>query len=269
MPAPDHYTGGYSAQLLEGFGRRTAAREAAFLLPHLRPGMTVLDCGCGPGALTVDLAEAVAPGAVTGIDIEETQFARARQRASECGATNVTFQCANLYDLPFDDAAFDAVFAHAVLYHLHEPNRALAEIRRVLKPGGVAGLRDADSGGDFWHPTSAEFERALALAARVMRHRGGNPHFGRVQRAALRAAGFQYIQVSASYDYYGNDAQASRFATYWADHFLVEHRELILGAGWSTGEELDALCAVVKAWATHPDAFFARCRCEAVGRKPG
>lgn len=266
--ATDLYTGGYSAHLLQGFARRSAAREAAFFLPHLRAGMKLLDCGCGPGALSVDLAQVVAPGDVVGIDIEESQFELARQRAAERGVGNVMFQRASLYELPFPNASFDAVFAHAVLYHLREPVRALAEIRRVLKHGGVVGVRDADSGGDFWHPVNPDLERTLALSADVMRHHGGNPCFGRLQRAALREAGFGSILVSASYDYYGNDGQAPRFADYWADHFLVEHRALVLKEGWTPADELDAMRAAVREWGRHSDAFFARCRCEAVGFNP-
>lgn len=61
-PARETYTHGYSNEALQLFGSRTAAVDASFLVPHLSPGMAVLDCGCGPGLITVDLAEIVAPG---------------------------------------------------------------------------------------------------------------------------------------------------------------------------------------------------------------
>ena len=66
----ERYTLGYSSQTVQRLQKRTAAKEAGFLLPHLSPSMRLLDCGCGPGSITAGLAEAVAPGQVVGVDIE-------------------------------------------------------------------------------------------------------------------------------------------------------------------------------------------------------
>jgi SAM-dependent methyltransferase len=272
-PPPDHeaaraeYSGGYSEALLRSFGRRGVAREAAFFTPHLRPGMRLLDVGCGPGAIAVDLAALVAPGEVVGVDLEPGQFAAGRARARERGRANVRFQAGDAYRLPFADATFDAAFAHAVLYHLREPGRALAEIRRVLKPGGVVGLRDADDGGNIGAPSNPELERAWALIDRIFAHHGGQAHFGRRQRAALRELGFVRVVASASYDCYGTPEATRAFAAFWA-HFLGDqHAALALSQGWADRAELDRLCAAFRAWGEHPDAFYARARCEAVGWK--
>src|SRR6187402_1236522 len=64
---------------------RTATHDAAFLLPHLRPGMALLDVGCGPGSITVGLAEAVAPGSVTGVDLQAAQVEQSRALAVRLG----------------------------------------------------------------------------------------------------------------------------------------------------------------------------------------
>src|SRR5215467_1957963 len=82
---------------------RTAAQWVGFFLPHLRPGMSLLDCGCGGGAITLDLAQIVAPGQVVGIDTDASQLELARTLAAERGATNVRFESASVYDLPFPD----------------------------------------------------------------------------------------------------------------------------------------------------------------------
>ena len=103
------------AETIRYLQRRGMAREAAFFLPYIRPGMTLLDCGCGPGSITLELAEALAPGEVLGIDRDSSRIEIATRLASERGVANVRFQTADVLELPFPDARFDAVFAHAVL----------------------------------------------------------------------------------------------------------------------------------------------------------
>jgi ubiquinone/menaquinone biosynthesis C-methylase UbiE len=93
---------------------RSADRQAGFILPHLRVGMRLLDCGYGPGSITVDLAAAIAPGQVEGIDIGSTQIAAARARAIERRITNVHFPVADIYTQPFPTGSFDVVFANTV-----------------------------------------------------------------------------------------------------------------------------------------------------------
>lgn len=124
--------------------KRSAEVEAAFVLRHLKPGLDILDCGCGPGTITIGLAQAVSPGRVTGLDMETAQIERARELAAKCSLTNIHFRVGNIYELPFPDASFDVVLANAVLEHLREPLQALAEIYRVLKMGGMIAVRDAD-----------------------------------------------------------------------------------------------------------------------------
>src|SRR5215471_19140310 len=92
--------------------RRTAATSAAFFLPHLRAGMRLLDCGCGPGSITVGLAAEVSPGETIGLDLQEAQLDRARQVAADQSLSNVRFEIGSVYDLPFADASFDVAFAH-------------------------------------------------------------------------------------------------------------------------------------------------------------
>ena len=91
------YDGAHTKQAVSG---RTAGVQGAFFLPYLHPGMTVLDCGCGPGTITIGLAEAVAPGEAVGVDLEASQIDLARAKALERGIPHLRFETGNVYDLP-------------------------------------------------------------------------------------------------------------------------------------------------------------------------
>src|SRR5437016_1460749 len=140
------YTYGHSAVVVGVHARRTAASEAAFFLPCLRPGMRLLDVGCGPGSITVGLARAVAPGEVVGVDLAPDVLDAARTLAAEQDLSALRFEAGRAEALPFPDASFDAVFAHTLLEHVPDATPVLREMRRVLRPGGLLGGRDADWG---------------------------------------------------------------------------------------------------------------------------
>ena len=101
------------------------------------PGQRLLDVGCGPGTVTIDLAARVAPGEVVGLDRSAVVVEmRTRGRGRRPAPCNVTFEAGDVYALPYDDDAFDVVHAHQVLQHLTDPVAALREMRRVTRPGG-------------------------------------------------------------------------------------------------------------------------------------
>jgi ubiquinone/menaquinone biosynthesis C-methylase UbiE len=179
--------------------QRTAEDHARFFLPYLAHGSRLLDAGCGPGTITLGLARRVAPGQVIGIDIEDSQFAGSQEQAKR-ESLNVEFRKADICQLPFEDESFDAVFSHAVLQHLRDPLAALAELRRVLKPGGVIGIGALDMGGIL---IDAESEGpAQGLAAYIAdRAKGeGDPYVGRKLARLLRKASFKVEQMTPCYE---------------------------------------------------------------------
>src|SRR5216110_3547151 len=95
----EKYTHGHAPATVRQHGRRTAEEAAAFLLPELRPGMRLLDVGCGPGSITRGLAERVAPGEVIGIDLSRETLAAARDEAVARGVTNLRYEEASVYQL--------------------------------------------------------------------------------------------------------------------------------------------------------------------------
>jgi len=152
--------------------RRTAAHNAAFFLPHLKRGMKLLDAGCGPGSITIGLAEAVAPAETIGIDASPDAIEEARALAGSKHAKNVRFEVADVCALPFEDATFDAAFSHAVMQHLRDPLAALREIRRVLKPGGRFAAFDVISSGGELHfpvPWARTAEASFLMSAGATR----------------------------------------------------------------------------------------------------
>lgn len=199
VPRPDTYTHGYRATAKQ-MADRTSESHARFFLHYLTRGMKLLDCGCGPGTITAGLARAVDPGQAVGVDIGDSEIEKAKAHAAHEGVKNASFRTASAYDLPFPDGTFDAVFSHAMLEHVREPDRAVREMHRVLKTGGVIGLRGTIVSKHIWHPGAPVVDEAYALWANVWRHNGGHPEYGLEQPEALRNAGFAEIKVSASFD---------------------------------------------------------------------
>jgi ubiquinone/menaquinone biosynthesis C-methylase UbiE len=243
---------------------RTAAKEGAFFLPYLRPGMRVLDVGCGPGSITLGLAEAVAPGEVVGVDFQPSQVAQAQAVSAARGLMNTRFEVADVYRLPFPDGSFDAVFAHVVLMHLREPIRALAEMRRVLRPGGIAGVRDSDFGGRIHAPATPLLEQWYALIVRIRQHNGGDPFMGRHHRRLLLEAGFVRAEASVSVWSAGTPEETRQRASYLKAQ-LQSFAPTALAEGWMEQTTVEAVGAEIDTWAGRPDALYVEMMCEALG----
>src|SRR6478609_11701068 len=159
----DVYTHGHHESVVRAHAARTAENSAAFVLPYLAPGVSVLDVGCGPGSITCDFAVLVAPGEVTGLDRSPEVIAHAAVLAGERGVPNVSFVAGDLYRLDFPAETFDVVHAHQVLQHLTDPIAALREMRRVAKAGGIVAARDADFHGMSWYPALPELDDWMDL----------------------------------------------------------------------------------------------------------
>ena len=263
-PEPFTYTQQDSPAFEAELARRTATHEGAFFLPHLRAGMRLLDLGCGPGSITIGLAEAVAPGEVVGIDAQPAQVERARALAAERRIPNVTFEVADAYDLPFPDRSFDAAFMHVILMHLTEPVRALAEVRRLLRPGGVFGVRDPDMGSTIRHPLTPILRQHMELVPRVLQHNGGDPYRARTHRRLLLEAGFARTEASASVRVQGTAEQCREIARFFKAQ-LAGMGKTALAQGWIDQATLDAIPGEWDAWAERPDAFNAAIFCQTIG----
>ena len=236
--------------------------------------MSLLDCGCGPGTITLGLAEAVAPGEVVGIDIGPSEVERATAFASKQGVANVRFEIANSYQLPFHDSTFDAVFAHTLLEHLAEPDVALAEMHRVLRPGGVIGVRDSDWGGVVLSPHDEAVLNFFKIREQVWRSNGGDSRLGRRLAAMLRVGGFKRVRATASYNMYGNFENAEHFgevenigeffARYAESPQFTEQAQ---EQDYADAETIGRFAKALRSWGSHPDSLFAYSNFEALGWK--
>src|SRR5580658_3730591 len=166
------YTHGHHESVLRSHTWRTAENSSAYLLPHLRPGLALLDIGCGPGTITADLARLVAPGEAVGLDASNEVIDQATAYAENLGLTNLRFEVGDLFALNYGEATFDVVHAHQVLQHLVNPGGALVELRRVLRPGGVLAVRDSDYSAFVWAPADAALDRWMDLYLAVTERNG-------------------------------------------------------------------------------------------------
>ena len=162
-----------------------AAKERSYALLDAGPGDRVLDVGCGPGQDVRALAALVAPGGTaTGIDHSRVLVAMAERRAQELGVPG-RYVVGDATALPFADAAFDACRADRVLQHIPAPERALAELRRVTRPGGRVVVTEATSAVERGGPLPAVTERLMQRSS--AEHRGW---VGTFLPVLLRRAGF-------------------------------------------------------------------------------
>jgi ubiquinone/menaquinone biosynthesis C-methylase UbiE len=263
------YTHGHAPATVRQHGRRTAEEAAAFLLPALRPGMRLLDVGCGPGSITRGLAERLAPGEVVGVDLSGETLAGARADAAARGLTNLRYEEASVYALPFPDASFDVAYAHQVFQHLREPAAALAEMLRVVRPGGLVGVRDVDWATMAYWPQDPWIDRFVEVHFRTWYRNGGEPRMGRRLRALFNAAGVAGLEISADVWCYVTPEETTAWGDSYAERLLTSP----MGArpveyGFATRQDIEAMAAAFRAWAAHPDAFWVFTQVAALARRP-
>lgn len=262
---PENYTPGYSSNAINFMMQRSAQTHAVFFIPHLHRGMKLLDCGCGPGTITLGLAELISPGTVTGIDREISQIQIARENAAKQSISNAEFIQGSIYDLPFSDNSFDAVFSHALFEHLQEPAKALQEINRVLKPGGKVGVRSPDWGEFSIAPLTPELNDAIEFYKFLHQQNGGNPYMGRNLGAKLQESGFRDIQVSSSYERYKS---LNSIAEYLALRIEASaNLDRAVEKGWTDERSIAVMAAAWRQWSQHPEGCFAQAWSEAIGQK--
>jgi SAM-dependent methyltransferase len=247
---------------------RSAGEFADFVLPSIGSGDRVLDVGCGPGSITVGLAQVA--GHVTGIDVDESEFADARAYAAEHGIDNVEFHEGSIYELDVPDASIDVCTLFSMMETLDDPLAGLAEVRRVMKPGGLVGASSIEYGGLILHgPDEPLLRRFYQLRLQLWEAQGDvHPYRGRELRGLLLAAGFVQVEAVTTYFNYGTEERVRTFGLgraadcrdEWYVNGLPEH-------GLADQDEIDSLERAWIRWADSPDSFAAFAWGRATGRK--
>ena len=248
-------------------GDRDARTFLPFLLPHLESGMEVLDAGCGVGSIALDLAPTIAPGGIAGIDRDPGQIDAARESAAERGIDNASFTTGSVLELPFEDSSFDVVYANTVLMYLRDPVAALRELRRVLRPGGLAAISDDDISTYVISPDLPELRRGAELFARAVAHEGGDASYPRHLRSLLLEAGFARTQGFAHAPETYGDAESTRWFADFVSGMLraPDMAETVVTEGWATREEFTETIDALDEWGDRPDAFASWLYCAALG----
>jgi SAM-dependent methyltransferase len=257
QPPQNTYTHGHHESVLRSHRWRTAGNSAAYLLPHLAPGLSVLDVGCGPGTITADFAALVAPGEVTAVEITESALRLAEDEVAGRGIGNVRFAVADVHALDFPDDTFDVVHAHQVLQHVADPVLALKEMRRVCKPGGVVAARDADYGGFRWFPEVDGLDDWLALYQKLARDNDAAPDGGRRLKSWALAAGFTDVTTTVSTWSFESPEERAWWGELWAERTTSSiSAAQNIERGFATREDLERIAAAWRTWIEAPDGWF-------------
>jgi SAM-dependent methyltransferase len=224
--------------------------------------MSLLDVGCGPGTITVDLARRVAPGRVVGVDSEGAVLAEARSNGHAADLVNVEFRSGDIYDLASDKAVgdgYDVVHAHQVLQHLQRPVQALRAMASRCRPGGLVAARDADYSAFCWFPAVPELDRWLQLYCSVARANGGEPDAGRRLRSWAIDAGLTQVRSTASVWVYASDEDRKWLSEIWAERISrTRLAESAIGLGLASEAELQGIASGWRRWAQQSGGWFAQ-----------
>ncbi|MGH9111891.1 MAG: class I SAM-dependent methyltransferase, partial [Acidimicrobiales bacterium] len=253
-PRPGHvYTHGHHESVLRSHRWRTADNSAAYLLPHLRPGVSILDVGCGPGTITVDLARRVAPGRVVGVDVAAGVVERARATAREQGVDNVEFVVGDLDDLEPDrlGGSFDVVHAHQVLQHLIDPVGAMRTMAGLAAGGGLVAARDSDYPAMSWAPPSAGLDRWLDLYVEVTRSNDAHADAGRHLPRWAREAGLGDVRYTTSTWTFATPEDRTWWGDLWAERVVSSALAgQAMAYGLAARADLDEVAEAWRAWST-------------------
>lgn len=260
----NQYLFGYDPMIIKRLTSRTIDSHMNFLKVYLKPGMKVLDCGCGPGSISIGIARLVYPGEVIAIDIEHEQINIAREAAVSAGVTNIDFQQADIFALPFNDSTFDLVCSHAVLTHLKNPLDAVLEQKRVAKNGGYVATRDPYINGKEIYPADELLREGLDLYFQPIIESGGDKELGIKLGKLFHDAGFCDIQHNLIIEKFDIAVMAKFFPQVFLNSTYYKQQ---IAAGKLSREKLNACAEAWSNFVNFPGGFHGGQWGEVIGCK--
>lgn len=253
----DTYAHGHQPSVLASHATRTADNSCGYFLDRVRPGQRILDIGCGPGSITLDLAALVGEeGRVTGVDFSAEAIAAARLAAADRGDVVTEFLVGDVFELDLEPASFDVVHAHQVMQHLTDPVAALEAMARFVKPGGILAARDADYGAMAWYPAAEGLQRWHTTYCDSARALGGEPDAGRRLRAWAHQADLHVVLARSSAWSYATTESAAWWGNSQAERVTSSSFAQRAADQGVTPEQLTAMADDWRTWGQHPDAWF-------------
>lgn len=199
--------------------------------------MQVAEIGCGTGLVALWMASIVGEsGSVTAVDRSEEQLQVAKRNAAAAGVKNISFEVASAYDTGLPRASFDLAYSRFLMCHLPEPLKAFAEMRALLKPGGIVVCEDHDDGGIFTVPPTHAYKRLVEISAAVNRSRGLDSSIGLKLPRLIEQAGFAKAEVRVNQLAF----MRGKYKLFW-EITLREAAPSILAVGAATEVELKSL----------------------------
>jgi SAM-dependent methyltransferase len=264
------YSMGQTDEMLGFLRWRTAERNCSFMREFVQTDSDILDCGCGPGSITLGLAQWAPDGQTVGMDYDADAAATGTKLAERIGVKNIRFETGDIFQLPFDDECFDIVFSQTVLCHIPNRDAAIGEMKRVLKSGGVIALCDITRTQFQGSPEDPSLEISAKIFNAGQLSTGGDPEVGGKLGTMLKEAGFddvfmqfalpwQPLTVEEQKPYYDDMARALGPEAYG---------KTAIDNGWVSPEEVAALMDALDNMAQAPWRAVAPILGQAVGHKP-
>lgn len=224
--------------------------------------MSLVDVGCGPGTITLDLATRLPQGHVWGIDPSSSVIERAKQSALDRNVMNVSFMVGDVLDIQkcFEDVRVDVVQAHQVLQHVQQPVAAMQAMRSILKPSGILAVRETDFSAMAWYPRLPELEDWRQKWIRVSQTAGCDPDAGRKLVSWALAAGFKRDQITATAGTwcYSTEPERKWWGGMWKERvFKSEYSNRVVEGGFGTQADIEDISKAWQKWTEAPDGWFA------------
>ncbi|KAI5457068.1 S-adenosyl-L-methionine-dependent methyltransferase [Mariannaea sp. PMI_226] len=259
----NRYAPGWRTSQVRHHEWRTAENSAAYLLPRLqamaqeKPQLKLLDVGAGPGTISASLAKYIPEGEVLATDLSDEILDRARDYADTHGVTNIKFQKASVFELPFPDASFDITHAHQVLCHLDAPVDAVREMLRVTRPGGLIALRESVMGLWAIWPEMPPLLQFADMSEKIIAANGGHPTGGRELLSWVLKAGVDREDIVMSFGTWCYSQPEDKAV--WADAMSQrlrdgQMRSKAIELGIATEDEIEEMIKAWDEWSRTDDA---------------